>query len=174
MDPRDPSPKGRAISAAKTTLMTHRPLLLLGVVLAGCGGGPSGASMPVDGGDCLTNPLGRSSPPSVCVHVLPSSDDCASAAPSYDLDIAPTLTRRCVACHSAKGVATRVQFDTYSQAYGWYKLMYSQIYSCQMPPSCAGPLPDDERTTLLKWFVCKAPPGPSEPRDAGADEQGDP
>src|SRR5258706_14450815 len=102
MDPRDPSPKGRAISSAKTTPMNHRPLLLLGVVLAGGGGGPSGASMPVDGGDCLTNPLGRSSPPSVCVHDPPSSDDCASAAPSYDLDIAPPFTRPCLACHSPK------------------------------------------------------------------------
>jgi hypothetical protein len=44
------------------------------------------------------------------------------------------------------------------------------------PPSCAGPLPDDERQTMLKWFLCKAPPGPVQPVDAGSahSDGGDP
>jgi len=100
---------------------------------------------------------------------LPSSADCASAAPSYEGEIAPLLAGRCSFCHSPPGIASRVVFDTYDQALHWYKLMYTQVFSCLMPPSCAGALPDAERQMLLKWFVCKAPPGPFEPRDAGAD-----
>jgi hypothetical protein len=93
--------------------------------------------------------------------------------PSYDGDIAPIVANRCTLCHSPSGIANTVLFDTYEQAYSWYKVMYSQIFTCSMPPSCAGALPDEERQALLKWFVCKAPRGPSEAIDASPDRKGD-
>jgi hypothetical protein len=122
------------------------------------------------GGSCLDDPIGQSQPPENCSLVLPGADDCASAVPSFDLDIGPILARRCKLCHTRGGPAARVLFDTYDEAYGSYKLMYSQVLHCVMPPSCAGPLPDEERQKLLKWFVCKAPPGPFPVTDAGTDD----
>jgi hypothetical protein len=154
--------------------MLPRLFIGLGWFLAGCGSGErSAVSTAADGGDCFTDPFGAS-PPGTCTHDLPRSDDCASAVPRYDVDVAPILANRCTLCHADRKVAGRVLFDTYPEAYSWYKLMYTQVYSCQMPPSCAGLFPDDERTTLLKWFVCKAPPGPSALHDAGTGSGSDP
>ncbi len=99
--------------------------------------------------------------------------DCPSAVPSFDRDIAPIVASRCRLCHSPNAIAARVEFDTYPLAYYWYKVMYAQVYGCQMPPSCAGPMPEDERQTMLKWFVCNAPPGPTEWPDAGTDDASD-
>jgi len=145
------------------------PLLYLGFLWAGCGSQPTAGPSPAsDAGSCLTDPIGQSPPLEDCSHVLPAATDCPSAVPSYDGDIAPIIASRCTLCHSPSGIANTVLFDTYDQAYSWYKVMYTQIYSCLMPPSCAGALPDEERQALLKWFVCKAPRSPSQSKDAGA------
>jgi hypothetical protein len=87
--------------------------------------------------------------------------------PSFDRDVEPILAERCKLCHSPGQVADRISFDTYGEAFAWYKLMYAQVFACTMPPSCAERLPDPERNVLLKWFVCGAPLGPSAPGDAG-------
>jgi hypothetical protein len=126
------------------------------------------APAPAGDGGCLDDPIGRSHRPDTCSLDLPTMSDCDTAAPSFDRDIAPIVANRCRLCHAPNRIAARVQFDTYPLAYSWYKLMYTQVYSCQMPPSCAGPMPEEERQVLLKWFVCKAPPGPIESPDAAA------
>jgi uncharacterized membrane protein len=93
--------------------------------------------------------------------------------PSFHGDVEPILAAQCKLCHRPGAVAEGVLFDTYAEAVSWYKLMYTQVFACTMPPSCAGRLEEQERQTLLKWFVCKAPLGPVPPADAG-DEGGDP
>ncbi len=159
-------------------MTVHRLWLLLGVFSAACGTGradPPAAN--VDDGGCLDDPVGRSRSPAGCPRDIPSTAYCPTAVPSFAGDVEPILSARCKLCHTLGGVAARVMFDTYDEAFVWYKLMYTQVYACTMPPSCAGPLLDAERRTLLKWFVCKAPPGPLQPIDAaiesGAADAGD-
>jgi hypothetical protein len=153
--------------------MLHKTLLILCTIGVGCSSRASATVAVGDADTCFTDPLGRSPPAAQCLRNLPTADDCSSAAPRYDLDIMPIVETRCALCHSPGAVAGRIVFDSYEQAYASYKLMYTQVYTCQMPPSCAGELPDEERQTLLKWFVCKAPPGPTELADGGgADASG--
>jgi hypothetical protein len=152
-------------------------LLFLGALGAGCAGNRSAPPSPnADDGGCLDDPVARSKPPPDCSHLLPSDGDCPTAVPSFERDVEPILTSQCKLCHAPKRIAERVLFDTYDEALSWYKVMYTQVFACTMPPSCAGELPDAERQTLLKWFVCKAPPGPVPPEDAGEEpfEGGDP
>jgi hypothetical protein len=144
--------------------------LLLGAFWVGCASDPAVPPSPsADGGSCLDDPIGRSRPPADCSRDVPSDTDCPTAVPSFQDDVEPILSSRCKLCHTPKGIAERVLFDTYDEALVWYKLMYAQVFACTMPPSCEGRLPDSERQTLLKWFVCKAPPGPSAPIDAGGE-----
>jgi hypothetical protein len=142
-------------------------LLIVCLIGVGCGNRMATPAGVAEGDACAADPL-AGPPPANCAHDLPTADDCQIAAPSYDVDIMPILETRCRECHSPNAIAARIVFDTYDRAYGSYKLMYTQIFSCQMPPSCAGELPDEERRTLLKWFVCKAPPGPTQRSDGGA------
>jgi hypothetical protein len=148
----------------------------LGLIGAGCASERSAPpSANVDDGGCLNDPIGRSPPPPAdCLHILPSSDDCPTAVPSFDGDVEPILASRCKLCHSPNGIAQGIQFDTYAEAFSWYKVMYTQVFACTMPPSCVGPLPDAERQTLLKWFVCKAPLGPVPPVDAQVSDRTSP
>jgi hypothetical protein len=143
--------------------------------LAGCAGDravPPTAN--VDDGGCLGDPVGRSRPPADCAHDVPSAADCPTAVPSFDRDVEPILAERCKLCHAPGEVAERILFDTYREAFSWYRLMYPQVLACEMPPSCAGLMPEVERQVLLKWFVCKAPPGPAVSEDAGdAGDAGD-
>jgi hypothetical protein len=152
----------------------HRAWLLLGAFWAGCAGNPSLPPGPnVDDGGCQDDPVGRSKPPADCPRDLPADSDCPTAVPGFESDVEPILASRCKLCHAPHQVAERVLFDTYGEAFGWYKLMYTQVFACTMPPSCAGRLPEVERQTLLKWFVCKAPPGPAPPIDSGAIDAAD-
>jgi hypothetical protein len=134
---------------------------------AGCAAEPSAPTPNVGDGGCLEDPVGRSRPPADCPRDIPSKDDCATAVPSFERDVGPILAARCKLCHAPGQTAEHILFDTYGEAFHWYKLMYTQVFGCTMPPSCSGRLADTERNVLLKWFVCGAPTGPARPDDGG-------
>jgi hypothetical protein len=96
-----------------------------------------------------------------CPNDLPDNDDCATAAPGYDVEVAPVIAMRCTICHTPGGVETSRLFGSYAQAYALRSEMLFQIFSCKMPLAPALPLTADERRIMLKWFVCGAP-GPSD------------
>jgi len=96
-----------------------------------------------------------------CPNDLPDSGDCATAAPSYDVDVAPIIATRCTICHTPGGMETSRLFGSYDQAYALRREMLTQIYACLMPKPPAAALTADERRTMLKWFICGAP-GPTD------------
>ncbi len=96
-------------------------------------------------------------PGPACTTALPSSDDCATAAPSYTNDIAPLVGGRCLGCHFARNPNSSVVLETQSEIYDQRQLVETQLYRCAMPPSTGTPLTSDERAELLKWLVCGAP-----------------
>jgi len=135
----------------------YHPLLGLSVLWAGCSSRPSShPSVGVEAGDCVTDPIGSSRPPDNCPHAAPEAD-CANA-PGYYGEVEPILTSQCKFCHSPGAIANTFLFDTYDQARSWGQNIYVQVLSCQMPPSCASTLSEQDRQTLLRWYLCKTLP----------------
>lgn len=92
-----------------------------------------------------------------CPNDLPA--DCPTPAPTYADDAAPIIEARCFECHGPGGVAQpRRDFTTYDGVFAQRGPMLNQVYACRMPPEGAMPLLPDERTVLLQWLVCGAPP----------------
>ncbi|HTR51854.1 MAG TPA: hypothetical protein VMJ10_14160 [Kofleriaceae bacterium] len=90
-----------------------------------------------------------------CPRDLPAS--CPDPAPSYMNDVAPLIEEYCqtAACHSPTGSGVGM-LSPYSNLYGLRVDAEGEIYSCKMPYAPPD-LTDDERVTLLTWFVCGAP-----------------
>jgi len=90
-----------------------------------------------------------------CPNDLP--DTCPDPAPSYQVDIAPIITARCVPCHGPGGPESSHPLDSYTRVFGLRTNVLSQVYGCRMPPSGATPLEPEERQALLEWLVCGSP-----------------
>ena len=82
---------------------------------------------------------------------------CPSPVPSYANDIAPLIQRYCVGpCHYPGGPGSTA-IATWSDIEGRVTTVHEQIYQCLMPMP-GNPKPtEEERVTLLTWFVCGAP-----------------
>jgi hypothetical protein len=101
-----------------------------------------------------------------CPIDLPDGGDCAMATPFY-ADVAPIFAARCSVCHQPGGLDVKFRFDSYPAIYNNRQTridIFTQIYNCRMPPSCAPNLSPSERKMMLEWFVCSAPNAP----EAGA------
>jgi hypothetical protein len=93
---------------------------------------------------------------SECPSDLPTSAACA-AAPSYQLDAAPVIDRRCNVCHYAGNSQSQDVFETYEGVFAQRQTVLSRVYGCVMPPRDAPALSPEERAVLLEWLVCGAP-----------------
>ncbi len=113
---------------------------------------------PTDSGICdgLTTEQLTTGPRDACPDDLPSDSDCAGALPSYQTDIAPLITTRCSACHSAGGIEASFPLAPYAKLFAQRRNALNQIFTCSMPPACAHGLEPEERASLLSWFVCGA------------------
>jgi uncharacterized membrane protein len=104
------------------------------IAFAACGGdGPSGENCPND---------------------VPSS--CPGTAPSYAADIAPILSSRCRACHTAGGIESTQSFDTYADVQSRRSGILTQLHACLMPPADQAQPTAVERQKILAWLVCGA------------------
>ena len=125
--------------------------LLLGSILsvavvAACSStqpaGPSDASVADDVDTCPKN--------------LPST--CPATVPSFKNDVEPIFATKCWTCHADGGVeAAQDDLGSYDAIFRLRGDELSQIYSCRMPNVGAPPLTQDERLTMMSWFVCGAP-----------------
>jgi hypothetical protein len=83
---------------------------------------------------------------------------CPATVPSYAADIAPLIQTYCTTeCHRPNGNASDQPLSTYTDLYTRRQDVKDQIYQCRMPMPPAPDPTDDERVTLLTWFVCGAP-----------------
>jgi hypothetical protein len=140
-------------------------LLLWLLPCAGCSSESTGGAADAAAASEMADDAASDSPS--CPNDLPPDSDCPPAAPSYGAAVAPIIAARCSVCHRPGGLETSMRFSTYADAFALRRQMLTTIYACRMPPAGAVPLSTDERQTLLKWFVCGAPPDP--PSDADAD-----
>jgi hypothetical protein len=92
-----------------------------------------------------------------CPNDLPSSASCDSELPSYRLDAAPIIERRCNSCHFPGNSQSEDVFADYAGVFSRRQTVLTRIYSCVMPPAAAAALTLEERATLLQWLVCGAP-----------------
>ena len=91
-----------------------------------------------------------------CQRVLPPCPD--AGQPSWEASVAHIVAGRCAYCHSPAGMPPQVpDLSTYANVHGAFGASLDQVYTCAMPPSTEGPIPDSDRTTLLTWLVCGAP-----------------
>lgn len=114
-----------------------RHVLVLALVLVACGGSDDASSCPAD-------------EPAACP---------GSGVPSYTRDIAPLIGKYCATagCHVPGGSAADQPMSTYAQLAPRIGEMHAQLYQCRMPLPPAPDPTDDERVTMLTWFVCGAP-----------------
>jgi hypothetical protein len=89
---------------------------------------------------------------------------CTTPTPSFTNDIQPMLNRACNSTCHAPGVGPWPLVD-YDDVHDWVSIIQADIVKCSMPPPDAGaagngPLSDAERTMLLDWIACGAPPNP--------------
>jgi hypothetical protein len=104
---------------------------------------------------CTSHPSTPDADAGSCPNGLPT---CPSTPPSYVNDVAPIIAKNCLACHGDGGSeVTSHDLRTYESLYPQRSAILDQVYACTMPPADAGPLPDDERLTLLTWLECRAP-----------------
>ncbi|MEZ4380138.1 MAG: hypothetical protein R3A79_02230 [Nannocystaceae bacterium] len=97
----------------------------------------------------------------------------AAARPNWHQDVAPLVTRACVGCHTAGGIAP-FAMEGYAQTQPWATAMANSADAGAMPPwhaletdVCQPPLPykhdprltDDEKATLRDWAELGAPEG---------------
>ena len=126
---------------------TARPIgcfaLALGVLVLGCSDAPDADAPDARPDDCPSD--------------LPSSARCASGTPSYGLEVAPIVERRCSVCHFPGNAQSRDVFVEQADIYEQRQTVLTRVYSCVMPPADGAPLTAEERSTLLAWLVCGAP-----------------
>lgn len=90
-------------------------------------------------------------------------------SPTWNRDIAPLLSRRCVECHQRDGIAP-FELTSYREARKRRKEVSEVIANKRMPPwlpaeSCAPlkharALTESEVDTILQWYAVGAPQGP--------------
>ena len=90
-----------------------------------------------------------------CPDDLPSG--CSDAAPSFQREVFPIISRRCSTCHRAGGIEPSRPYTNYDQVSVQAHDVLIQVYGCKMPPSCVAQPTSDEREALLQWLVCRAP-----------------
>jgi uncharacterized membrane protein len=106
---------------------------------------------------CGTND-GPGGQTTTCEPGLPTTDACATNAPSYATVIAPLVRERCLSCHFAGNRNSSVVLETQQELSQRTQLVETQVYRCTMPPpGDAPPLAEAERAELLQWLVCGAP-----------------
>lgn len=93
----------------------------------------------------------------VCASNLPSSADCGAATPSYERDVAPLISERCMPCHASGNTLSSVVLSDYAGVQKNKSPALTRLYRCEMPPSDALTLTDEARSLLLLYFVCGAP-----------------
>ena len=93
---------------------------------------------------------------SSCPSDLPAS--CPGAPPSYADQIAPIIQARCASCHAPGAVEGNHDYTTWVGLYAERGTILSQVYTCAMPQAGSTPLTASERTAVLDWLVCGAPP----------------
>ena len=77
--------------------------------------------------------------------------------PSFAAEVKPIFDGVCATCHAPGGRMKSVPFTTYAQIYGRRTTILSQVDDCVMPPVDGPQLSDQQRLTLMTWFVCGAP-----------------
>ncbi len=159
--------RARVVNAGQTAARHHRVGFtrighrLIGCCVIGSGviafspiGCADGSEPDPSGGGGSS--AGGSSSSAECPSDLPDGEACDSRVPSYQLDVAPIVDRRCGGCHypgNASGDVFVEQADLYARR----QTVLTRIYACAMPPEGAAPLTAEERQVLLEWFVCGAP-----------------
>jgi uncharacterized membrane protein len=126
---------------------------VLGLVLSACSDGS--AAYPT-----LPAPVVPLADPdadvAACVRKLPAA--CPTPSPSYETQIDPIIQNRCWPCHATggAGAASGHPFTDYNLVHKDRGAILDQVYACNMPPSGATALSDEERTAMLAWLVCGA------------------
>lgn len=149
--PNDSSgPTHRAFATLVDVLVRPRPnrselfiapcFFVIAIMLSGCG-------------DNTSSPAPSTTP--TCPNDLP--DACPSSPPTWDSGVSSLVESKCAICHTSGGQAAFRPFDTQSEIQASQSSALNQVYACKMPPSGGGTLTDDERVTLLTWFVCGSP-----------------
>jgi hypothetical protein len=91
-----------------------------------------------------------------CTWVLPRA--CPPTVPSFAMDIAPLIARRCrPACHEPGGVSEAQTLTTYAQVFAKRGTVLTQFLYCKMPPPPVPALPPEEGAQLLDWLICGSP-----------------
>jgi peroxiredoxin len=101
------------------------------------------------------------------IHFAGKSASQASGV-SYTAEVAPLLSRRCVACHREDGVAPWAMTG-YERVRGWAPMIREVVRTRRMPPWQADPaygsfrnaiaLSSEEQRTLVQWVEAGAPRG---------------
>jgi hypothetical protein len=92
--------------------------------------------------------------PLTCSVTAPTS--CPDPAPRY-ADIAPIVSRRCVACHWG-AIDGPWPLLTYTSIVDWEDLVRGSLLDCSMPPLDSGVvMADEERVAILTWLRCGHP-----------------
>jgi len=71
--------------------------------------------------------------------------------------VAPIISERCLSCHFAGNTLSSVVLSDQARVHAQRSSALTQVYRCNMPPSDAPALTDEERQALLRYFVCDAP-----------------
>lgn len=89
----------------------------------------------------------------------------ASAAPSFEKDVQPFLTKHCTSCHDAKKQEGDFRLDVLSREIGlkdtpqWAEVM-ERISSGEMPPEDAATHPSaDEGAAIVEWLAARIAEG---------------
>jgi uncharacterized membrane protein len=86
------------------------------------------------------------------------ANTCPSPAPTYSVDVAPIIERRCLQCHAPGGQQAVVPFQTYDQVQARSAGIKVWLGSCLMPPADQPQPTLEERRAVLGWIACGAPP----------------
>ncbi|MFO0659591.1 MAG: hypothetical protein U0165_07150 [Polyangiaceae bacterium] len=93
--------------------------------------------------------------PATCPNDLP--DSCPSTPPTWDTGVSDVVKSKCASCHTQGGEAAFKPFDTHDEILASRSAALNQVYACKMPPADGASLTEEERATLLQWFVCGSP-----------------
>src|SRR5207244_7383376 len=104
-----------------------------------------------------------------CLLAAPASaQSAATAAPTWNKDVAPIVFANCITCHRPGEVAP-MSLLSYQEARPWAKGMKAKVVAHQMPPWFADPrygtflnkrgLTQDQIDTIVAWADAGAPQG---------------
>lgn len=88
-----------------------------------------------------------------CKTDLPGT--CPPVPPTW-ADVEPIVDRSCALCHVNGGQVSRLPLDSYDAVFALRRASAAQVHACAMPRDGVV-LSDDDRRTLLTWFLCNAP-----------------